>query len=210
MALIGVSDVVGVDFDNTIISYDGVMRSVAARQGYISADGPTDKRSIRDLICLRPDGDIDWQHVQGEVYGPRISEAVLIDGVASFFRRCLDARVNVHIISHKTEFAGYDPTRTNLRKAALQWLRQQDAFVHTGLGLSAGNVWFAATRQEKIEHIRRLGCRVFVDDLVEVFSEPSFPATVERILFDPTGGEAKHADRAFRTWSEIEAHLFDD
>src|SRR2546423_15412146 len=114
MALVGVADVVGVDFDNTIINYDGVMRSVAVRRGYSSANGPTDKRSIRDLIWLRPDGDIDWQRVQGEVYGSRIGEATLIDGVLSFFRRCMAARVNVHIVSHKTDFAGYDPTRTNL------------------------------------------------------------------------------------------------
>lgn len=209
MAL-GVADVVGIDFDNTIIGYDNVMRSVAARRGYISSDGPTDKRSIRDLIWLRPDGDVDWQRVQGEVYGSRIGEAVLIDGARSFFRRCITAGVSVHIVSHKTEFAGYDPTRTNLRQAALRWLHEQNAFVPTGLGLSPDHVWFAATRREKIAHIGRLGCRVFIDDLPEVFSEPGFPASVERILFDSTGAEAKDADRAFRSWPEIEAYLFDE
>src|SRR5207237_549076 len=114
-----------------------------------------------------------------------------------------------HIVSHKTEYAGYDPTRTNLRQAALQWLRDRCAFGRTGLGLKAGNVWFAATRQEKIEHIRRLNCRVFIDDLVEVFCEPCFPASVQRILLDPTGGGAEGADRAFCNWSQIEAYLLD-
>jgi hypothetical protein len=210
MARIGAGDVVGVDFDNTIISYDDVIRSVAIRRGYVSAGCPTDKRSIRDLIRARPDGDIDWQRVQGEVYGPRIDQAVMIEGVESFFRRCAVSGLFVHIISHKTTFAGYDPTKTNLRQAALRWLQDQGAFSDAGLGLDPDVVWFASTRQEKLTHIRRLGCRVFIDDLAEVFSEPEFPPGVERILFDPTGGGGESADRTFQNWSQIESYLFNE
>jgi hypothetical protein len=203
-------DVIGVDFDNTIIDYDAVMRAVAVGRGLVPLDGPADKRAIRDLIRARPDGDIEWQRVQGEVYGPRIGEAVPMEGVGAFLRRCAGAGAIVHVVSHKTERAGYDPTDTNLRQAALQWLWEQSAFSPAGFALRPEAIRFADTRQEKIGHIRRLGCRVFIDDLREVFAEADFPADVVRILYDPTASAATAVDRVCRHWSQIEAYLFDD
>ncbi len=201
---------IGVDFDNTIINYDALMRVVAIGRGLVASAAPADKRAIRDLIRARPDGDIEWQRVQGEVYGPRIGEAVPMDGVGAFLRRCAGAGVTVHIVSHKTERAGYDPTNTNLRQAALQWLEDRSAFSPGGFALRPEAIRFAATRQEKIGHIRSLRCRVFIDDLREVFAEADFPDDVVRILYDPSGGTATAVDRVCRHWSQIEAYLFDD
>jgi hypothetical protein len=212
MARVGVGTIVGVDFDNTIINYNNVIRSVAIERGYLPPDGPTDKRSIRDFIRERPggDGDIDWQRVQGAVYGPRINEAILIEGVVSFFRRCQAAKAKVHVISHKTEFSWYDPTRTNLRMAALQWLQDHDGFTPAGLGLNRDAIWFGATRREKLDHIRRLHCQVFIDDLIEVFAEPEFPPDVDAILFDTTGTKTYGRCLTYQSWVQIEEHLFDD
>lgn len=203
-------DVIGVDFDNTIIDYDALMHAVALARGFVPPGTPADKRTIRDLIRTRVQGDIDWQRVQGEVYGPRIGEAVPMAGVDKFLRRCADAGVAVHVISHKTEHAGYDPTHTNLRRAALHWLELRGAFAPEGFALRRDAVVFADDRRQKIGHIRRLGCRVFIDDLPEVFAEPDFPREVIRILYDRGGGAASDAERACRHWSQIEAYLLDD
>ena len=62
----------------------------------------------------------------GEVLdGTGIRDAVLIDGVADFLRRCGAHGHTVYIVSHKTEFNRYDPDQVNLRHAALAWMEAQ-------------------------------------------------------------------------------------
>ena len=177
--------VIGVDFDNTIVRYDALLQQVAAERGLIEPAGAAGKREIRDRIRRLPEGEIAWQAVQGIVYGPRAAEASLADGIEQFFARAKAADAAVYIISHKTEYATVDRTRTNLREAALTWMRQHRFFEEDGLGLSPSQVFFESTRQEKIERIRRLGCTHFIDDLEETFLEAAFPSGVAKILYAP-------------------------
>lgn len=210
MPRVSAGDIVGIDFDNTIIQYDRLFQDVALRRGLITDRSAGDKRAIRELARACPDGDIEWQRIQGEVYGPRIHEARLIAGVKAFFQRCAAAGIRAQIVSHKTEFSAHDATHTNLRQAALAWLTANEAFTSDGLGLRPTDIWFASTRAEKLDRIGALGCRLFVDDLPEVFAEPEFPDAVERILFDPAGTEPARNFRSFRSWAAIEAYVFDD
>ncbi len=176
---------VGIDFDNTIVSYDELMYRVAVDRGLIDeAEGRT-KQDVRDRIRRLPDGDIEWQKLQALVYGPMMRAAQPIAGVEEFIRRCRNAGIPVFIVSHKTEYAGYDETRTNLRTAALEWMTAHQFFESGGLDLGRGNVYFESTRTDKIDRIKRIGCSHFIDDLEEVFLEPSFPAGVEKILYAP-------------------------
>jgi len=200
--------VIGVDFDNTIACYERPLRSIAVSRGWLGPDGPGEKRGIREAIRRLPGGEILWQRVQAEIYGPRIHEAELMPGAASFLTRCRSAGVEVHIISHKTEVAAFDDARTNLRQAATEWLRRQQAFDPCGLGLDPARVWFAASRAEKIERIGQLRCAYFVDDLLEVFTEPTFPARVGKLLLAAPGAPVTNGIRVFRTWSDIERYLF--
>jgi thiamine kinase-like enzyme len=182
--------VIGVDFDNTLVSYDELFERLAHERGLATSTG---KKAIRDKIRQLPDGDIEWQELQGIAYGPRMSEAKLIEGVPEFFAACRQRDIPVHIISHKTEFSNYDPTRTNLRQAALQWMKAH--------GLPAAE--FGSTRAEKIAAIMRFGCTTFVDDLEETFLEPDFPAGVEKILFAPHGHAPVPGVYICRSWQEI-------
>ena len=188
--------VIGVDFDNTLVCYDDVFERLARERGVTALTG---KKAIRDQIRQLPDGDIEWQKLQGIAYGPRMGEARLIEGVTELFAACRQRGITVHIVSHKTEFAGYDNTRTNLRQAALQWMETH--------GLDTANVHFAGTRAEKIATIKQLGCTMFVDDLEETFLETNFPAHVEKILFAPHGHEPVLDVRTCRTWGEILEHV---
>src|SRR5262245_60110918 len=104
---------VGIDFDNTIVTYDEVFRSTAIARGLIDATGAGEKRTIRDRIRLLPDGELCWQRLQGHVYGRGITQAKMFEGVDSFLRRCRRQKSPVVIVSHKTEFAHHDPTRVN-------------------------------------------------------------------------------------------------
>ena len=148
-------EIVGIDFDNTIVTYDEALGRIARERGLIGGEAAQTKKEIRDQIRRLPGGEIEWQKCQALLYGSRIGEAQLIEGVVEFFQRCWEEGVKVYVVSHKTEFSRFDTTGTNLRKAALEWMAANGFFEAEGLGLSRDGVFFAATRAEKIE---RIGC----------------------------------------------------
>ena len=115
--------IIGIDLDNTIICYDSVLHKLAVEKELTRSSIPKNKKILRDTIRNRVGGEIQWQKLQAEIYGPQIGEANLIEGVSDFLQECIQASVPVFIVSHKTEFAAFDETRTNLRSAAMNWLR---------------------------------------------------------------------------------------
>ena len=199
----------GIDFDNTIVTYDELLTTIARERGLLNADEILTKRNIRDHIRRLPDGEIEWQKCQALLYGQRISEARLIEGVAPFVALCRSRGIPVYIVSHKTEFSRYDPSGTNLRTAAMNWMIANRFFDAGGLSLNQHNVFFAGTRQEKIDRIRELGCTHFIDDLEETFLEASFPPATARILYEPgRQSPAPHGVALMRTWQEIRDYFF--
>jgi hypothetical protein len=200
---------IGIDFDNTLITYDAVFHAAAMRLGLIGDGfkGGT-KQSIRDHIRLLPDGEITWQRLQGHVYGKGIGEATMFAGVGEFLRRCRQSRLPVAIVSHKTEYGHYDPDRVNLRQAALSWMTAQGFF--RDFGMSAEDVFFESTRDAKLQRIAVLACTHFIDDLEEVLTDPGFPPNVVRILFaNGTETPCAAAYTPCRSWREIEEHVLD-
>jgi hypothetical protein len=198
----GTARVIGIDFDNTLISYDVLFHGLALEAGLIGAAIPVDKRAIRDEVRRSAQGDQAWQALQGTAYGPRIGAAAPAPGAKAFIAQCQKAGLEVLIISHKTDFATVDPTRTPLRRAAMDWLGAQ--------GLGGLPVRFGATRAEKLEQIRAAGCTHFIDDLEETFREPAFPAGVQGILYAPGGAPAPDLPGlvTVRSWAEIGSRLF--
>ena len=199
---------VGVDFDNTLVSYERVLERVAVERGLIEAGAWRGKRAMRDAIRRRPDGEREWQRLQAEIYGPRIQEAELIAGVDAFFARARQARVGVAVVSHKTARAAEDQTGTDLHEAALGWMRRRGFFEATGFGLGREAVYFEPTRQAKLARIQQLGCTHFIDDLEETFQEPAFPPAVERILYAPHEGSAPRGVRLATTWEQVAGYVF--
>ena len=183
--------VVGVDFDNTLVSYDDLIYDVARERGLVQDGTGKSKKDIRDAIRRLDGGEIEWQRVQGVVYGPRMNEAKAADGAKAFLTRCADANVNVYVVSHKTQLANYDDTGTDLRAAALSWVERQGWFGDSGPGLSRNRVYFESSRKEKVERIEQLECTHFIDDLEETFREEGFPEGVQKILYAPYPTDAK-------------------
>ena len=201
---------IGLDFDNTIICYDHVFLAGAKEQALLPPNFTGTKRDVRDAIRLLPDGETRWQALQGYVYGRGIGGATPFDGLPEFLARVQSEGHTVVIVSHKTEFGHFDPTRVNLREAALDWMRNQRFFSTDGYGLSETNVHFASTRADKLQKIRMVECEIFVDDLEEVLGDPDFPTDVEPILFssDPVAHGA-HPFIVLPTWSAIEDYILD-
>jgi hypothetical protein len=199
---------IGIDFDNTIITYDAVFGVMAGRRGLVG-DGfhGSSKQAIRDHIRLLPDGEIAWQQLQGQVYGKGIAGATMFPGFDNFLRRCRAQGLPVAIVSHKTEYGHHDPERVNLRRAALDWMTAQGFF--SDFALSTGDVYFEGTRAEKLRCIADLACTHFIDDLEEVLTDPGFPRDVARILF--SNGACAPAAAPYvvcRSWREIEERIF--
>lgn len=199
----------GVDFDNTLVSYNELLARIVRERGLLDSAVSGTKRQLRDRIRRLQDGEIEWQKCQALLYGPRIGEARLIDGVARFLRLSRQHGVKLYIVSHKTEFSPYDTSGTNLRTAALRWMTANGFFEPERFGLNERDVFFAGTRQEKVDRIVSLGCTDFIDDLEETFLEASFPKGTTRILYEPEReSPTPEGVLWMNTWQEISEYFF--
>ena len=198
---------IGVDFDNTIIDYDRVFRTVAVAECLVDRRIAGGKQEVRAAIRELPNGELVWQKLQGRVYGRWIGDAVMFDGVEAFLRQCRSAGHEVMIVSHKTEYGHFDPERVNLRDAARGWMRERGFFEPEGLGVPADAVHFETTRADKLARIGALGCTHFIDDLPEVLDDPDFPPNVSKILFTNGATVEPRQPHAYASWHEIASAL---
>ncbi len=175
--------IIGLDFDNTIVSYDRLFYQVAKELGVITPAVAANKNAVRDFLRQAGQEPI-WTEMQGIVYGSRMDEAEAypsaLDVIASWVR----AGHRVCIISHKTRhpFAG---EKHDLHQAARRWLEQKGFFDPSQIGIASSDVFFEVTKEAKLERVSACACHLFVDDLPEILSSPLFPSTVASILFDP-------------------------
>jgi hypothetical protein len=189
--------IIGLDFDNTIVSYDSLFHKVGLEQGLISSDFPVNKVLIRDHLRKKGIEPL-WTEMQGYVYGARLNEASPYPGVISFLRVAINAGHSIKIVSHKTlhPFAGpeYD-----LHKAARGWISKY-LIDEIGPLVSQDDACFELTKKEKIKKIEVQKCDIFLDDLPEILLAENFPATTKRCLFDP---ERNYTARSFPSLSIV-------
>jgi len=199
--------VLGVDFDNTIVSYENIFHRIAVERGLIPASLPTGKNDVRDF--LRAQGrERDWTELQGYVYGPRMEDAQPFPGVREFFAAAVQRGLPVYIISHKTRNPVVGPAY-DLHKTAREWLQAQGFFDPVRIGLSPGHVHFGLTRPEKVGFIKSTGCTHFVDDLEETFLEETFPPNVVKILFGRREApQGLNSVQTAENWSEVSQIIF--
>jgi hypothetical protein len=198
---------IGIDFDNTLIGYDDVFLAAARERGLLGAAFAGNKQAVRDAIRLLPSGEQSWQQLQGYVYGKGIADAVLLEGVDTFLRRCRAAGHEVFVVSHKTQFGHHDPERVDLRAAALDWMEARGFFAPDGFAIPRENVFFELTRADKLARIAALECAYFIDDLAEVLTDPDFPPGVYRVLFGERGSSPGLV--ACATWQRIAQAVLD-
>jgi hypothetical protein len=199
---------IGIDFDNTIICYDKVFVAAAIARGLLAKGFRGNKQSVRDAVLLRSDGELDWQRLQGHVYGKGIGGAYAFPGVGSFLQRAREAGAHVSIVSHKTEYGQFDPDRVNLRTAAVTWMEAQGFVANNDFVIGRTDIHFVPTRAEKLARIGALRCGVFVDDLEEVLTNPDFPAGVMRILLSDRADQDDLDYRVCRSRHCIEQTVF--
>ena len=192
---------IGIDFDNTIVKYDNLFKEVAITEGFIKENwNGNGKTVLRNYLRRQPDGETTWMKLQGLVYGKYMLGAEMMPGVANFFMTCNERDHRIFIVSHKTEYGHFDPEKISLRVEALKWMKMRRIFDPEYFGIKQEDVFFADTREEKVNMIARLNCDWFIDDLPEVFDEKHFPASTNKILFGLYKFE-QYKDRTVRnTW----------
>jgi hypothetical protein len=195
---------VGLDFDNTLISYDNLFWRVAMDKALIPETTPPKKNAVRDY--LRQQGiEDEWTRLQGEIYGSRILEAEPYPGMQTALKGLSDRQISMFIVSHKTRtpFLG---KQWDLHAAARSWLEQQGFYDANRMSWSEDQVFFELTKEAKVARIVALGCTHYVDDLPEILA--MLPDSVEKILFAPSEGAEKHPKwKLMCSWQELPALL---
>jgi len=190
----------GLDFDNTLICYDNLFHRVALEQGLIPANLPAQKNCVRDYL-REQDQEDRWTHMQGEVYGTRITEAEAFPQMLATLQEFANAGLPIRLISHKTP-TPYQGPAYDLHQAARQWLTAQGFFSPMGLNWTPDQVFFEVTKQAKVDRLVALGCSHYIDDLPEILE--MLPATVQPILFAPGGAVAvPDGWHQFHHWGDL-------
>ena len=194
---------IGIDFDNTIVSYDALFHQVALEKQLISPSLPKSKLAVRDYLRENNKEDL-WTLIQGEVYGSRMSDAIAYPGFFKFIKHAQECGHQIFIISHKTRrpFAG---PKYDLHQAAKDWIRKFMALNDVVLNENT-DAFFEITKDDKISRIIHLNCDVFIDDLPEILTMPGFPDKTKKVLFDFDGTHSNnHAQfTSANSWQHIQ------
>jgi len=191
---------VGIDFDNTIVSYDSLFYKVALELGVIPEEIDRTKISVRDFLRKNNKNDI-WTSIQGMVYGEKMIEAEVYEGFIEFIKFLKSEKFDFCIISHKTKYP-FIGKKTNLHNAALNWI-QKFLNIDNQILIKDELIYFEDTKELKVDRIISEKCDVFIDDLPEIFEIPSFPDFVKKYLFDPNETYVGNQFLSFSSWLEI-------
>jgi hypothetical protein len=197
---------IGIDFDNTIVSYDALFHRVALERGLIPVSVAANKISVREYLRER-DSEDQWTQLQGYVYGARMSEAVAYPGAIEFLTWARQREIEPVIVSHKTRYP-FLGERYDLHDAARGWV-QKMLIERSPQLIGAEAVYFELTKQEKIQRIAALELDYFIDDLPEILLADGFPAGTTRILFDI---DSRHVDARLvpcASWQTIQRYFED-
>lgn len=194
----------GLDFDNTLISYDRLFRQAALDKGLIPSAIPSEKNAVRDYL-RRQDREDEWTILQGEVYGSRILEAQPYAGMLDTLRVLSASGMPIFIVSHKTRWP-YLGERRDLHAAARSWLERQGFHDPARLNWPRDCVFFELSKEAKVARIVALQCTHYVDDLPEILD--MLPPTVHKILFAPGNCSAAKPEWAIMaSWHELPSLL---
>lgn len=201
--------IVGIDFDNTLVCYDGIFHAEAHRRGWIPDGIATHKTAVRGYL-RSINRDEDFTELQGFVYGPGINQALPYAGAIDCINKLCSLGHSVFIVSHKTRYP-YKGPQYDLHEAARGWLESNG--ICSPQGVLRENVFLENTKEEKVSRTVSLGCTHFIDDLPEFLSLAGFHPQTERMLFAPPREDSTTVVsdfRAFESWGEISRYLCGD
>ena len=190
----------GIDFDNTLITYDLLFKKAALEKNLIPINFPESKSLIRNYLREKGQEKL-FTILQGEVYGSRIFEATQSEGMYDSLTKAKNNGIELFIISHKTK-TPYEGPKYNLHNAASNWLEKNLFFEKSGINIPRKNVYFEVTKTNKIKRIESLGCTHFIDDLPEILD--MINPKIKKILYNPKLNYFKNNNYInMKNWSEL-------
>jgi hypothetical protein len=189
---------IGIDFDNTIVNYDGVFHAAALERGLIPETLDRGKNAVRDYLNGSGRKD-EFTELQGYVYGTRMALAAPYPGFAAFVRDACKAGHSLAIVSHKTKHPMMGP-KHDLHQAARDFLKLS-GFVGDE-SIPESDVFFELTKEDKAARAKRRGVDVFIDDLPEILALRDLGG-MRRILFAVGDAEPSDDYEIARSWSDI-------
>ncbi|MEO1206521.1 MAG: hypothetical protein AAFV45_09330 [Pseudomonadota bacterium] len=199
---------IGIDFDNTIVNYDGVFHAAALDRGLIDASVGTDKNAVRDHLNGSGRNN-EFTELQGYVYGARMDLAKTYTGVKEFVAKAFKAGHALYIVSHKTRHPIAGP-QYDMHEAARGFLINAGLMGESDGMIPPNQTFFEMTKEEKMARAGALGVDVFIDDLPEILDMPGLKSEATKILFDPLSRHTPATDvEAVASWHDITALLLD-
>lgn len=178
--------IVGLDFDNTIVSYEkAIARLIEAKD--LMLDPISSTKNDLKRYFIESGNESGWTELQGELYGPFMRYAEPFVGALESMEDMLRSGNTLVVVSHRSRFP-YMGEKYDLHDAARQWLKRWMGSKKDRLGRSLiSEVYFLEEKDMKLQKIREIGCDIFLDDLVSILRDPDFPRETRRALFDPNG-----------------------
>lgn len=190
---------VGIDFDNTIVNYEGVFHKVAVESGWMPSTIGQSKQAVKQYFIERDEESL-WTELQGKVYGSAIQYAKPYEGLVNALLKMQNNQVLLFIVSHKTRYPIIGE-KLDFHDAASEWLAA------SGIEQFIRQTYFCPEKEEKIQQIADLHLDWFIDDLPSILNHPQFPENTRGILFDPDfhyqSEPLAFAHRCANLWSEI-------
>ena len=191
--------IVGFDFDNTIIDYNNLFGLVALEKNLILKPLAHDKNSVKQYL-INANKEDEWTKLQGEVYGSRVLEANLYEGIIDIFKYLSNNSHKIYIVSHKTKFP-YLGKKVDLHKSALKFIIANNILNKKDIKLTKDDIFFETSIKDKIERIENLKCDIFVDDLESILN--LLPDNIIKILFLPKSSAKKSNYKVIKKWNEL-------
>ena len=173
----------GFDLDNTLIDYSNSVTE------YCNTNSLEECKTIDELRALLRTSDSSgrqWQLAQGWLYTDGLNFAHPGFGAVGLCEYLKTNGFKLQIVSHKTthtpDFCGGKP----LREVANKWVADGELSAYFP---DTKMIHYESTRKLKIERIQALNLNYFVDDLREVFQEPSYPKEVTSFLLQDAANE---------------------
>ena len=199
--------IIGLDFDNTIVSYDSLFHKVALEQAVIPETTLVNKIAVRNHL-RNVNKESIWTVMQGYVYGERMQEAQPYEGVIEFIILAKQLGHTLFIVSHKTKYPFLGP-QYDLHLSAIKWITNHLSSKGRPLFLK-NEYFFEITKEEKVQRIKNCGCNIYIDDLPEILLNDSFPRDCRKLLFD---SEKHYLTKKFNgikimnSWEQIASEL---
>ena len=185
----------GLDFDNTIVSYDKAFYLVALDKNLIPKSLKKKKVFVKQYLQSK-NQEKEWIKLQGEVYGKQMHKANFFPGFIKALNILSQKNYKFCIISHRTKYP-YIGKKINLHKAAIEWIKKNN--LYGSVSIDKKNIFFLETKKQKIDKIKKLKCDIFIDDLENILVE--LPKQVKKIHFTLKNNNRNLIN--MKSWSEI-------